>query len=89
MEVPTSQASLHEHMRGTCDALLARLQAARTDTVDERAPRQQRGAAAVQRHAAAAAQGGLLQRIRAKVHAAPARDMGSMLHRHKENCPAN
>jgi hypothetical protein len=80
------QASLHDHMKGTHEALLSELEAARCDTVDERPARVQRP---VQRRAAAPSQGGLLGRIRAKAHAPAVRDVGSMLNRHKENRAAN
>ena len=73
-------------MRGSCEALLSELEAARCDTVDERPARAQRH---VQRRSAPPLQSGLLARIRAKAAAAPMRDVGAMLNRHKENRALN
>ena len=83
-----AQASLHEHLRGTYEELLGQLQSARCDSV-EGGSRQGHRAVAVPARAPTPVGGSLLDRIRAKAHAAPVRDMGSMLNRHKENVHAN
>ncbi|CAL8472130.1 g11672 [Coccomyxa elongata] len=82
------KASLHEHLRGTYEELLGQLQSARCDSV-EGGSRQAHRAVAVPMRAPTPVNGSLLDRIRAKAHAAPVRDMGSMLNRHKENVHAN
>lgn len=67
---------------------LAQLQRARCVIV-EGGSRQGHRAASVPRRNPISAAGSLLDRIRAKADAAPVRDMGSMLNRHKENLHAN
>ena len=74
-------------MRSSLDELLLALEKARVDTVEcERA-----GAAGQARRAAIGqpSKQSLLEQLRAKAQATPARDMRSMLNRHKENRVVN
>lgn len=82
-----AQASLHEHLRGTYEELLGQLQSARCDSVEGGSRQGHRTVTPMR--APTPVNGSLLDRIRAKAHAAPVRDMGSMLNRHKENMHAN
>ena len=83
-----AQASLHEQMRIANEQLVAKLELARTDTANGTSRSRVRPVSVPRRYATPT-EGSLLDRIRAKAHAAAVKDLGAMLNRHKENVRAN